>query len=106
VNSSFTAADAARHGLPHHFAGVILANFNHLQKLGPATFRLWTSILKARPAARRGAGASAAPLLWVLRFPAEAEAHLRREAAAAGVEAEQVLPRDVGVARWGRIRGR
>jgi hypothetical protein len=63
---------------------VVLSNFNHLQKLGPATFDLWTRILRHNPNSS----------LWLLKFPREAEAHLHRAAAAAGVAPRRILLTD------------
>jgi len=48
---------------------VVFANFNHLQKLGPATFALWIRVMRSVPLS----------LLWLLKFPKEAESHLIRE---------------------------
>ena len=61
-----------------------MSNFNHLQKLGPATFDLWTRILRHNPNSS----------LWLLKFPREAEAHLHRAAAAAGVAPRRILLTD------------
>jgi len=36
---------------------VVLANFNHLQKLGPETFKLWSKILRDNPNSK----------LWLLK---------------------------------------
>jgi predicted O-linked N-acetylglucosamine transferase (SPINDLY family) len=63
---------------------VVLANFNHLQKLGPGTFKLWTQILINNPNAS----------LWLLKFPSEAEAHLKKAAEADGVDARRVILTD------------
>jgi predicted O-linked N-acetylglucosamine transferase (SPINDLY family) len=60
---------------------VVLANFNHLQKLGPDSFAQWMRIMKQVPDS----------FLWLLKFPAEAEIHLHRESAAAGVDAARIL---------------
>jgi protein O-GlcNAc transferase len=60
---------------------VVMANFNHLQKLGPDSFAQWMRIMKHVPDS----------FLWLLKFPAEAETHLHREAAAAGVNASRIL---------------
>jgi protein O-GlcNAc transferase len=60
---------------------VVLANFNHLQKLGPDSFSQWMRIMKQVPNT----------FLWLLKFPAEAEVHLHREAVAAGVDASRIL---------------
>jgi protein O-GlcNAc transferase len=60
---------------------VVLANFNHLQKLGPDSFAQWMRVMKEVPNS----------FLWILKFPAEAEVHLHREADAAGVDASRIL---------------
>jgi protein O-GlcNAc transferase len=60
---------------------VVLANFNHLQKLGPDSFAQWMRVMREVPDS----------FLWLLKFPAEAEVHLHREAAAAGVDASRIL---------------
>mmetsp|Transcript_27426 Transcript_27426/g.69211 ORF Transcript_27426/g.69211 Transcript_27426/m.69211 type:complete len:330 (-) Transcript_27426:166-1155(-) len=80
ISGAFTVRDAETHGLPHHDTDVVLANFNHLQKLGPATFQLWTRIL----------GAATDAKLWLLRFPREAEAHIKRQASAHGIDPQRV----------------
>lgn len=49
---------------------VILANFNQTYKICPTTFKLWIEILERVPNA----------ILWLLRFPPQAEEHLRRTA--------------------------
>ncbi|EKX46881.1 hypothetical protein GUITHDRAFT_107237 [Guillardia theta CCMP2712] len=84
VEGDFTPEDAAARNLPHHQHQVIFANFNHLQKLGPGTFALWMKILGQVPSS----------LLWMLRFPREAEAHLKREAAASNINASRILMTD------------
>jgi protein O-GlcNAc transferase len=60
---------------------VVLANFNHLQKLGPDTFSQWMRVMREVPNS----------FLWILKFPAEAEIHLHREAAAAGVDPSRIV---------------
>ena len=52
----------------------------HLQKLGPTTFHLWATIMQRTPGSK----------LWLLRFPREAEVHLKREASEHGVDQERV----------------
>ncbi|KAJ2859694.1 hypothetical protein GGH94_005967, partial [Coemansia aciculifera] len=48
----------------------IFANFNQLYKIDPALFRMWLRILERCPRA----------IIWLLRFPAAGEQHLRRVA--------------------------
>ena len=84
IAGDFSEADARLRQLPHTDQQVVLANFNHLQKLGPRTFQLWIAILQ------RASNST----LWLLRFPGEAEAHLKREAAAAGIDPRRVLLTD------------
>lgn len=84
IEGEFTPDDAKNRSLPHKDEELVLANFNHLQKLGPGTFSLWTQIMFKHPDAK----------LWLLRFPKEAEPHLRREMGAAGVEASRLLLTD------------
>ena len=48
----------------------IFANFNQLYKIDPFLFRVWLKILAGAPNA----------ILWLLRFPASGESHLRRAA--------------------------
>ncbi|CAO3639511.1 unnamed protein product [Cunninghamella blakesleeana] len=47
---------------------IIFANFNQLYKLEPSTFHLWLRILERVPNS----------LLWLLKFPAAGEEHLKR----------------------------
>ena len=84
IAGDFSEADARIRELPHTDTQVVFANFNHLQKLGPRTFQLWIAILQRAPNST----------LWLLRFPGEAEAHLKREAAAAGIDPQRVLLTD------------
>ncbi|GAA5827127.1 hypothetical protein JCM5353_006201 [Sporobolomyces roseus] len=49
---------------------VIFANWNQLYKIDPFIFRIWLSILKRFPNS----------ILWLLRFPAPGEAHLKETA--------------------------
>ncbi|EKX40776.1 hypothetical protein GUITHDRAFT_75246 [Guillardia theta CCMP2712] len=69
ILGDFTAANASNLSLPHRSQQLVLANFNHLQKLGPHTFHLWLRIMQELPDS----------VLWLLRFPPEAEPNLRRE---------------------------
>ncbi|GAA5992692.1 hypothetical protein JCM11641_004994 [Rhodosporidiobolus odoratus] len=50
---------------------VIFANWNQLYKIDPFIFRIWLNILKKHPNS----------ILWLLRFPAPGEAHLKATAA-------------------------
>ncbi|GJN91794.1 hypothetical protein Rhopal_004817-T1 [Rhodotorula paludigena] len=50
---------------------IIFANWNQLYKIDPFIFRIWLSILKQHPNS----------ILWLLRFPAPGEAHLKETAA-------------------------
>ncbi|GAA6035349.1 hypothetical protein JCM8097_008826 [Rhodosporidiobolus ruineniae] len=50
---------------------VIFANWNQLYKIDPFIFRIWLNILKAHPNS----------ILWLLRFPAPGERHLKDTAA-------------------------
>jgi len=79
--SQLSLDEAAEHSLPHHSQQVVFANFNHLQKVGPATFGLWMATLSA----------VSNSLLWLLRFPSEAEAHLKAAAVRAGVDPARLL---------------
>ncbi|GAA5905481.1 hypothetical protein JCM5296_005886 [Sporobolomyces johnsonii] len=49
---------------------VIFANWNQLYKIDPFIYRIWLSILKRFPNS----------ILWLLRFPAPGEAHLKETA--------------------------
>jgi len=69
-----TPAAARADGLPRD--APLLCSLNQLPKLDPPLFATWLNAL------RRSLGARARTRMWLLRFPAEAEAHLRREAAA------------------------
>ncbi|GAA6052315.1 hypothetical protein JCM3770_007247 [Rhodotorula araucariae] len=66
---------------------VIFANWNQLYKIDPFIFRIWLSILTQHPNS----------ILWLLRFPASGEAHLKETAARwAGQEvADRVIFTDV-----------
>ncbi|BGP45059.1 hypothetical protein JCM10450v2_000876 [Rhodotorula kratochvilovae] len=50
---------------------VIFANWNQLYKIDPFIFRIWLSILSQHPNS----------ILWLLRFPAPGEAHIKETAA-------------------------
>ncbi|BGO93075.1 hypothetical protein NBRC10512_003260 [Rhodotorula toruloides] len=66
---------------------VIFANWNQLYKIDPFIFRIWLEILKKHPNS----------VLWLLRFPAPGEAHLKETALRwAGKEvADRVIFTDV-----------
>eukprot|EP00771_Trimastix_marina_P003896 gnl/Trimastix_PCT/607.p1 GENE.gnl/Trimastix_PCT/607~~gnl/Trimastix_PCT/607.p1 ORF type:complete len:937 (+),score=199.44 gnl/Trimastix_PCT/607:34-2844(+) len=55
------------YGLPEN--RVVLCNFNQLYKTEPATVDMWSAILHRAPHA----------VLWLLRFPPDAEANMRKE---------------------------
>ncbi len=63
----------------------VFCNFNQLYKIDPDVFRVWMRILKR----------VSNSVLWLLRFPADAEAHLRREARELGVRDDQLVFSDV-----------
>ncbi|MBF0304806.1 MAG: hypothetical protein HQL41_04035, partial [Alphaproteobacteria bacterium] len=86
------APDRASAGLPEQ--GFVFCCFNQLYKVEPLVFGVWMDILRAVPGS----------LLWLLAGPPEAEANLRREAAARGVEPARLifapmLPKDRHLAR-------
>ncbi|KAJ1886919.1 hypothetical protein LPJ66_009387 [Kickxella alabastrina] len=77
----------------------IFANFNQLYKIDPQLFRLWLRILERAPSA----------VVWLLRFPAAGEDHLRRvarewagDAVAARLVFTDVAPKHMHIKR-GRI---
>ncbi len=59
----------------------IYANFNQLYKIDPHTFTIWMSVLQRVPNS----------VLWLLRFPPEGEANIRKEAAKRGIKADRLL---------------
>lgn len=63
----------------------VFANFNQNYKIDPETFACWMRILKRVEHA----------VLWLLRFPASAEAHLRQEARKHGVRDNRLVFSDV-----------
>jgi len=69
IQGNFTRENATNYSVPHRDTNVVFANFNHLQKLGPVTFDLWVQIMLQVPGS----------MLWLLKFPKEAEPHLHRE---------------------------
>ncbi|ORZ36219.1 glycosyl transferase family 41-domain-containing protein [Catenaria anguillulae PL171] len=78
---------------------VILANFNQLYKLDPSIFRTWCSILSRVPNA----------IIWLLRFPAQGEPHLKRTATeiagpevASRIVFTDVAPKHIHISR-GRV---
>lgn len=73
----------ARYGLSDD--AFVFCNFNQNYKIDPAVFAVWMRILKRVPNA----------VLWLLRFPAAAEAHLRQEARRHGVRDTQLVFSDV-----------
>uniref|UniRef100_M4BYK0 Probable UDP-N-acetylglucosamine--peptide N-acetylglucosaminyltransferase SPINDLY n=1 Tax=Hyaloperonospora arabidopsidis (strain Emoy2) TaxID=559515 RepID=M4BYK0_HYAAE len=54
----------------------VFCNFNQVYKIDPVTFTTWMNILKRVPDS----------VLWLLRFPPIAEANIRAEARARGIE--------------------
>lgn len=98
-----TAEDARSFGVPHRDNGVVFANFNHLQKLGPRTFGLWMEAMlpieaptSSTTTATTTKNASSSPspsppLLWLLKFPLEAQNHLEREASQRGVDPSRLV---------------
>jgi len=86
IQGDFSVQNARNRSLPHHQEIPVLANFNHLQKLGPRTFDLWTQIM-SHPALRDSK-------LWMLKFPGEAEPHLKREMHNKGVAEDRLLLTD------------
>lgn len=81
LEARLSEAEAAEYSLPHHNNKVVFANFNHLQKVGPGTFALWMATLAAVHDS----------ILWLLRFPGEAEAHLKAAAQRAGIDPSRLL---------------
>ncbi|KAJ2726261.1 hypothetical protein GGI07_000738 [Coemansia sp. Benny D115] len=76
----------------------IFANFNQLYKIDPLLFRLWLRVLERAPNS----------IIWLLRFPAAGEEHLRRVAVEwAGEEvASRVVFTDVAPKHMHIKRGR
>ncbi|KPV78662.1 glycosyltransferase family 41 protein [Rhodotorula graminis WP1] len=77
---------------------IIFANWNQLYKIDPFIFRIWLSILSRHPNS----------ILWLLRFPAPGEAHLKETAVRwAGQEvADRVVFTDVANKNEHVMRGR
>ena len=80
--------DAAGEGLaaarlaPEVPAGAFaFAHFNSLRKVCPEVFGVWMNILRRAPGS----------VLWLLKMPAGAVAHLRNEAAARGIAPERLV---------------
>ena len=67
------------HGLPE--TGLVFCSFNSNFKLNPLCFDIWMRLLKSVPAS----------VLWLLASSADAERHLRREAAQRGVDASRLV---------------
>ena len=96
--------DAAGEGLaaarlaPEVPAGAFaFAHFNSLRKACPEVFGVWMNILRRAPGS----------VLWLLKMPAGAVAHLRNEAAARGIAPERLvfgepLPHDLHLRRCAR----
>ncbi len=66
-------------GLPEH--GVVFASFNQRFKFEPVMFGAWMRLLGAVPGS----------VLWLLSYESNAEANLRREAAASGVDPARLI---------------
>eukprot|EP01022_Parablepharisma_sp_SALTPOND_P000956 TRINITY_DN105330_c2_g1_i1.p1 TRINITY_DN105330_c2_g1~~TRINITY_DN105330_c2_g1_i1.p1 ORF type:complete len:692 (-),score=45.05 TRINITY_DN105330_c2_g1_i1:51-2126(-) len=73
----------ADYGLPED--KFIFANFNQIYKIDPDTFDVWMNILKRVPNS----------ILWLLRFPPEGEANIRKEASKRGIAADRLIFTDV-----------
>jgi predicted O-linked N-acetylglucosamine transferase (SPINDLY family) len=74
-----SAPPRAAHGLPER--GVVFCSFNSAFKITPAVFEVWMRLLRA----------VAGSVLWLLHPGAAAEANLRREAAARGVDPARLV---------------
>lgn len=74
-----TRVTRARYGLSDD--AFVFCNFNQNYKVDPAVFATWMRILKRVPNS----------VLWLLRFPAAAETHLRQEARRHGVRDTQLV---------------
>jgi len=81
IAGEFTLDNATNYSVPHRASQTVFANFNHLQKLGPGTFKLWVEILLQVPAS----------ILWLLKFPKEAEPHLQREFVGRGLNTSRLF---------------
>jgi predicted O-linked N-acetylglucosamine transferase (SPINDLY family) len=87
------APGRAEVGLPPD--GLVLACFCHALKITPEVFGIWMRALAASPGA----------VLWLLEAAPEAMAHLRREAAARGIDPARLvfapkLPQEAHLARY------
>lgn len=71
--------DRAQLGLPER--GVVFAAFNQAFKIAPEMFALWLRLLARVPGS----------VLWLLDDGAVAQANLRREAAAAGIDPDRLV---------------
>lgn len=67
------------YGLPDD--AIIYCNFNQTYKLDPVTFESWITIVKNVPNA----------VLWLLRFPPDAEPNLRKTAKNFGLSADRII---------------
>lgn len=78
-----SAADLAQirteHGLP--LDAFVFCCFNHSQKLEPASFAVWMRLLEQIPQS----------VLWLLGERPEAEANLRRQAVASGIDPDRLI---------------
>ncbi len=74
-----TAFSRADFGLPQD--GFVFCSFNGSYKFTPATFDIWMRLLAAAPSS----------VLWLLNTSDQAEANLRREAAARGVDPARLV---------------
>ncbi len=74
-----TTQGRAVYGLPEK--GLVFCSFNYVQKLTPEIFAAWMALLREVPGS----------VLWLRADKPEVLANLRREAAAAGVEASRLV---------------
>ncbi|MDE8654591.1 tetratricopeptide repeat protein [Novosphingobium album (ex Liu et al. 2023)] len=72
-------AGRAAHGLPGQ--AFVFCCFNHTYKIGPREWEIWMRLLRECEGS----------VLWLLRSHAAAEANLRREAAARGVDPARIV---------------
>lgn len=78
-----TLPTRAQYGLPED--KFVFCNFSQLYKITPEVFGAWVRVLKRVENS----------VLWLLRFPAAAEEHLRRRAVDAGLDPSQLVFSDV-----------
>ena len=76
---SAARADRASHGLPEQ--GFVFCSFNNVYKISPQTFDIWMRLLDQVEGS----------LLWLLGDNIWAEANLRREAEARGIDARRLV---------------